>query len=166
MWYHPWGWGCGGGGFVPGLVLGSALSAPSPQLPSRHPQHQQQQQQEEQQHEKPHQHTQGSGTSAFSPPAYYTAPLPTGPVRPPPPLHSHAVLKRAFTAQHPTELTVKAGDVVEILTELPHGWTYVVDGNGYRGYVPTSYLEIRKDDDQKGLESPKIEKHVHCEEHH
>jgi hypothetical protein len=75
--------------------------------------------------------------SSYQHPSHQNA----GPVRPPPSIHSHAVVKKTFLAQHPNELTVAALDRVEVFGDVQNGWSYVADAFGHRGYVPTAYLE-------------------------
>lgn len=74
---------------------------------------------------------------------------PGGPVRPPPPLYQHARVRKAFTSQHPSELSVALGDRVEILTDGLHGWSYVSNSAGYHGYVPSVYLEMEPEEEKK-----------------
>ncbi len=51
-----------------------------------------------------------------------------------------------YTASHEFDLTIKEGDLVQVLDEDPHGWkesgwTYCKQGN-IKGYITTTYLDL------------------------
>lgn len=70
-------------------------------------------------------------------------------------------VQKAFTAKTPEELSVSVAQLVEALAvdadEREDGWTLVVDLNGDRGLVPTSYLEQTQ---VSGSEVSKLENKV------
>lgn len=56
-------------------------------------------------------------------------------------------MKRNFKAEHESEVSVAAGERVEIISDTLNGWSFVVTMIGNRqGYVPTSFLEIEKEE--------------------
>lgn len=125
-WGHPWGYshhGCGGGGgFVPGLVAGAAIGSATSASD---------------------QHKDNRRDSAAQESSSQVAP-PSAPVRPPPAFHSHARLKKAFNAEHESELSVSAGELVEIISDSMNGWSFVVSASsGRQGYVPTAFLDVQ-----------------------
>ena len=152
--FHPgWGWGYGPGiglgALAAGAVLGSTLLSPPPTtvyvpqqqpvyVPVPQPQYvpvpqspqpqQPQQQQQQQQQQQP----------------YYQS----MPVRPPPLFHANAKCLKDFVATHESEMTIKKGEVLEIITQSPTGWTFVKNSAGATGWCPDTYLEIIKDQQQ------------------
>ncbi len=75
--------------------------------------------------------------------AVYQIP-PGAPVRPPPLFHSKARVRKSFTADHPNEMSIAEGEIVEVITLSPSGWTLAASAAG-QGWVPATYLEIIKD---------------------
>jgi len=65
---------------------------------------------------------------------------------PPPPGSTFATVLYDHTTCYEYDLTIKVGDLVQILDEDPHGWkdtgwTYCQKGN-IKGYITTTYLEL------------------------
>jgi hypothetical protein len=113
--------------------------AAAPQQQQQQPQQPQPLQQEQQQQQQ--QYNPGSAPQYYQMPVSYPVP-PNAPIRPPPLLHSKARVRKDFTAEHETEMSIKEGETVEIVTESHSGWTLVVvDGTGAQGWVPASFLQ-------------------------
>ncbi|PIK56910.1 putative nephrocystin-1 [Apostichopus japonicus] len=63
-----------------------------------------------------------------------------------------------FDGEEPTDLTVKQGNVVTILSTREDGWWMAEDEEGNKGMVPSTYLKLKRDSvDYNAVQSPEPE---------